>query len=206
MGSVCLFFMLLANTSCNLRAVPADRIIENISLSEAQEFAPFKLCLPSYIPNDVDKEPKITFMADWGDSHEARVKMLFYWSKSEEIAFEYNQKNIPGVNSFEDTRSDSSLESSIRSLIAWLVSEPTDIENVLNQLLTTAVAYQEYDTTWWLITIDNPLEFRANMVEWLKNPVYYTIYSRLPSEEITLITQSVLSNCKTNNIPTQNPP
>ena len=72
-----LVILYLSNCADAFPFGPTDENLENISLEKAQSLVPFAICLPTYLPHDINPEPYITYHADWGDPVESQVRLRY---------------------------------------------------------------------------------------------------------------------------------
>lgn len=171
---------------------PTDEKLENISLEKAQSLVPFTICLPTYIPQDINPEPKVTYHADWGDPVESQVRLRYSLLIEEKPVIEIFEIGVTGL---EIDRSKKSQEGAIRGLIDWQIENNSEIDRYLKEINISSTYYKDNETVWWLFAITDPPNLRSNMVDWLEDPVYYVIYTILPKNEIENIVLSMITNC-----------
>jgi len=160
---------------------------DNLSVLEAQSLVPFTICLPTYLPEDTESTPRISYYADIGAREEARVRLRYYRSDNQELAFEVKQANSPNLSQqvIRDTQ-----DVFILDLLRWLENE-TGRKAIESQVVTGVTAYQEHALAYELFEVREPVGTRANMVIWMRKSVLYQIYSRLPPDEIKRISRSI---------------
>ena len=173
-----------------------DEKLENISLKKAQSLVPFTICLPTYLPLDVNPEPYITYHADWGDPVESQVRLRYARLLDEKPVIEIYEIHNPGVTTgLEIDRSQISQEGAIRGLLDWQLEDNSEIDKYLQEIEVSTAYYETQGTIWWFIEITEPLNLRSNMVDWLENPVYYVIYTFIPKNEVENIASSMTVSC-----------
>ena len=144
-------------------------------------FVPFTICLPTYIPQDVNPEPYITYHADWGDPDESQIRLRYSLLLEEKPVIEVYEIHNPGVTTgLEVNRSKNSQTGAIIGLLDWQIEDNSEIDSYLQEIEVSSAHNETQGTVWWFIEISDPPKLRSNMVDWLENPVYYVIYSILP--------------------------
>ncbi len=86
------FILLLANllvlalTGCQLLDFPGDVVLEDLTLEEAQNLVTFSICVPVYIPFEIDPQPNIIYHDDgFGAEQEKFIRHKYYFKKSKDI-------------------------------------------------------------------------------------------------------------------------
>jgi len=173
-----------------------DEKLENISLEKAQSLVPFTICLPTYLPDDVNSEPYITYNADWGDPVESQIRLRYSLLLEEKPVIEIYEIHNPGVTTgLEVNRSKNSQTGAIRGLLDWQIADNSEIDSYLQEIEMSSAHNEAQGTVWWFIEISDPPKLRSIMVDWLDNPVYYVIYTFLPKNEIENIALSMIKSC-----------
>ena len=194
--TVSLAILCLSNCADALPFGLTDEKLEDISVEKAQSLVPFSICLPSYLPQDVNPEPIVTYHADWGDPVESQVRLRYSLLLDKEPVIEIYEIHNPGVTTgLEINRSENSQAGAIRGLLDWQIEDNSEIDSYLQEVEMSSAHNETQGTVWWFIEITDPPELRSNMVDWLENPVYYVIYTFLPKIEIENIANSMIASC-----------
>lgn len=186
-------------SSCGWTGFPSDTIIEDISLDEAQELVSFPICLPTYIPQEVDPIPYIIYDADSADvPEETYIRLRYDRQDTQEKIFEVSQviSNSPEMQlTYTVSRLESMQGKAKASLIYWIFPKAlsrSEFSEIESQISIEAEANQTDHTVYWLYEIVEPREFRSTMTNWTRDQIEYRIYSLLPADEIIKITESLV--------------
>ncbi|MFZ2487007.1 MAG: hypothetical protein WAZ19_02700 [Anaerolineae bacterium] len=189
-----LVLVLVVLTSCfsPFEGVPADEMRVGISLTEAQSLVPFTICLPQYLPDMVGKDAQITYHADFGDPMESDIQLRYYGRGTTEIVVEIVENHWPGASS-QYKVTEISKESSLRDLLAWMVGWKKWEEAMAQVQATFRVDHGDQERS--LVEINDPPALKANLIEWAKDPIFYRLYTRLPTQEALRIAMSI-TDCR----------
>ncbi len=186
--------LLVANPGCSTfpppeELVPVDETYEGISLQEAQEIAPFPICLPVHVPDGIEATPHTVYHADFGDPMESDVRLHYYSSASRELIVEVYQRHRPGAATPEK------LDEGVRDfyerdLLAWQVGW-LKADQVRGQVTINVTEYQNNNMRYWLFEIVEPTSLQANMIAWGNDPVAYQVYTHLSIDQAKRIVQSI---------------
>ena len=192
--SLILALTLLVLAAClpAFEGVPADETRVGISLTEAQNLVPFTICLPEYLPDIVGKDAQITYHADFGDPMESDIQLRYYRRGTTEVVVEIVENHWPRASS-QYKITEISKESSLRDLLAWIVGWKKWEEAMVQAQATFSV--DQDDPQRSLVEITDPPALRANLIEWAKDPVFYRLYTRLPTQDALQIAVSV-TDCR----------
>lgn len=180
-------------------SLPHDIVRENITIEEAQGLVSFPICMPAYIPPEINPEPQIIYHADAANvPQETYIRLLYQHVDTREVAFEVYQ-NYTNDETMKTVYSESARQGAIVSLLYWMAplrtlseSEISEIESAMQYVQLDASSFQSNQTVWWLYEITDPIEYRSTMTKWIKDHVEYRILSYLPAEEIEKVALSMI--------------
>ena len=179
--------------------LPHDIVRENITLEEAQRLVSFPICMPAYIPPEINPEPQIIYYVDDVEIPELTyIRLRYQRVGSREVAFEVYQRYTPDEamrTEYPESQLESSRRAAIITLVYWLsptLPSENERKDVMEQAKLEANSFQTNQTVWWLYEITDPIEYRSTMTRWIKDHVQYRILSYLPAEEIEKVTLSML--------------
>ena len=69
---------------------------DDISLEEAQSLSPFTICFPAYLPNSLENNPQIDYLADDGFPAATVITLHYFDQNSSNILFTIRERNAPG--------------------------------------------------------------------------------------------------------------
>jgi len=189
-----LVLALATMSGCSSRFLEAfaltDDIREDISLEEAQHVAPFRICLPTHLPDEVDPTPWITYHADWGDAAESNVQLRYYDTR-DDIAIEIHQRYVPNAST-PDSISEQTHRLYARDMLAWKIGWSEALQ-MMDEVTLNAAKYQDDDTIeLWVFEIVEPTSAQMNMITWGNASVIYEVYTQVSTEEAKEIVHSIL--------------
>jgi len=180
-----------------------DALRENITLEEAQSLVSFPICIPAYIPPEIDSNPQIIYEADSANvAEETYIRLKYKYLDDKEKAFEVYQRytNKGGMSTeYTDSQLESRMGGAIVTLFYWISPNPlseSELNVIKKQAKLDADVFQTDQTVCWLYEITDPSEYRSTMTEWIIEHVDYRILSYLPAEEIEKVTLSMFDCSK----------
>ena len=179
-------------------SLPRDIVRENITIEEAQRLVSFPICMPAYIPPEINPEPQIIYHADEANVPQVTyIRLRYQHVDTREAAFEVYQKYTDDETIMETVHPEPGRqrEKAIVNLLYWMFPKTlaeSEIESAMRYIQLDASSFQSNQTVWWLYEITDPSEYRSTMTEWIKDHVDYSILSYLPAEEIEKVTLSML--------------
>ena len=198
-GWYVLLVVLIAFVSgCNLPSFGiGDDNRHNISLEEAQNLVPFAICLPQYIPANIQLDPQVNYHADFGDPMESDVRLLYYSSSQQDKpaieVYEYHSPDeLITEPMLEDWR-----EFYLRELQKWIYGKYVKDMLKKPKLITQAFVETDPGMVRWIFEISDDRGQYANVIVWVSDPVRYETYTRLPIEEAKHVIRSIpeISSC-----------
>lgn len=169
-----------------------DETIENIDLGNAQELVPFVICFPEYVPPSLNNTPVITYHAEWGDPEEPEIRLKYYDYNTGDLKLEIIETHAKNFNGYKTDRSLDSQESSVRQLLYWLLVDKSTFDDIFDRIVFSGNYYIHKDKVIWILSLDNPGEYQAIVIDLGLAPVSYKIYSKLPVDETIKIAESLL--------------
>lgn len=157
------------------------------SVEEAQEIAPYEICVPSHLPAEVSPTPVIGYLDVWPDGRAELIFGYYHRGTAEQCVevrqWYWSSEQPPDLN----------ITSLKKSLVVWLVGWDR-AEKILDGVTTRITQYESNDTEKWLIEVIGPVSLKGNVVRWTNGKVTYQIYSALDSEETVRIADSICSH------------
>jgi len=166
---------------------------EKMTIEKAQTRTPFAICLPTYLPENVN--PDANVKADFSNTVEVEISLIYKGFDNEDTLVEIVQTYVP--NSHTPDFAGKDREPSVRALIAWVVGWP-NVDTYRDKTKVSANTYIENEQEYGTFEIVFPSTIQANVVSWKKFPVFYQVYSYLSLSEAQAIAGS-LTNC--NSVP-----
>ena len=190
----------------------ADDIRENLLLSDAQQLVPFVICSPARLPNTVSAQPNIVYSADPLDPGMSSIRLRYNYAKTANVALDVKQDWTLSPYSVPPSKS------AIYGLTEWIVlGWPVPNGEGVDENQEKMMASAQARMTVWsgnrsdgagrnlhVYEVLTPPELHGSLVQWVHGQLQYSIYSRLPLTETTLIAFS-LPNCGANPNPTVTP-
>ena len=174
-----------------------DESRPDISLSEAWELAPFPICTPTYLPENISATPEVVYHADFRDPLESDVRLRYFDKDSHELAFEIYQRYSPGTGTGEEIIMDYPVGNYYeRELLRWqgiLVWSKGKEQYTTpeDQILIVMAQYDDVDMKRWMFQIKEPTHIKANLIIWGNDPVWYQVYTHLPVQDAQEIVRSM---------------
>lgn len=197
-----LIVFMISVISCQMIA-PTDTIREDITIEEAQSLVSFPICVPTYIPSDIDPNPQIIYHADSINvPQETYIQLRYKQIDDQEKSFEIYQRftNDEGLRiKYTDSQLESVIGGATVNLVDWIsprFPSTSKRNEAIERVESQASVYQTDQIVWWLYEITDPSEYRSNMTEWIIDHVEYSILSHLPAEETKKITLSMFACSK----------
>ncbi len=176
-------------------SLPHDTVRQNITLEEAQGLVSFPICMPVYIPPEVNPKPQIIYDADAANvPQETYIRLRYQQVGSHEKIFEIYQRYTPDAG-MRISYPEMAQEGAKVNLLDWIsypkfLSE-AEMEVAMTHTQMASSVLQANGIVWWTYEITDPSEYRSTMTKWIKDHVEYRILSYLPAEEIEKVTLSM---------------
>jgi hypothetical protein len=180
--------------------LPRDDHRENLTLEEAQSLVTFTICIPTYLPQDVDVNPLIIYDSDAADvDFERYIRLRYFFSDHKEKALEINQRYTMH-SGLQSSYPDSAFGGD-KVLLLWWISAPnslagSELDDAMSATQFNATSFETDQIVWWLFEINEPLQYRSTMTHWIENQVEYRIMSYLSADEIEKVTISMFECSK----------
>jgi hypothetical protein len=160
----------------------------NISIEEAQNLAPYDICLPSWLPSGVFSTPTFSYHEDRDTMSGPPQEAIFYVSYSDsegDTVMEFQELQFGG-----DPPSIRSSDFYARRLVRWLVGldQAEDLEPLI---VWSSSTFQENGFTYEAVEITSPTEARGSIITWQSESVGYVLYSRLTVTTTLEVAKSV---------------
>jgi len=178
-------------TSCFM----ADTIRKDITLEEAQSLVAFQICIPSYLPPDVNPTPQIIYDADAANvPEETFIRLMYKRIGNQEVVFEVYQRYTSDTGmKTEDSNLESMNKSAKVIMLYWMTEHVSlsEVKKIIAQMKLEASVFETDQIVWWLYEIIEPSMYRSTMAKWVKDGVEYAIPSYLPADQIEKIALSM---------------
>ena len=176
--------------------LPHDDYRENITLLEAQDLVSFGICLPTYIPQDIDPKPTIIYYADVANiPQETFIQLRYENADNHKTVFEVYERYTQDEG-MKTAYPESAHGGTKASLLDWIAYprflSDSEIKTALERTQMESMSFQSDQIVWWLYQIVDPIEYRSTMTKWITNNVEYRIMSYLSVNEIKKITESMI--------------
>jgi hypothetical protein len=183
-----------------------DDYRENLTLEDAQGLVSFQICIPDFIPPEVNPIPKIIYSSDWADVPEEKyIRLQYKWIDNNGLAFEVYQRltnDEEFIYGSLDNISEYEREQSKVDLLDWVsypnILSESEIKSAIGWTQMKVDVFQTDQTVWRYFEIVMPREYRSTKTNWVLNSIEYRVLSKLPPNEIIEITESMM-DCRTKN-------
>ena len=175
--------------------LPHDDYRENITLLEAQDLVSFRICMPTYLPQNVIPEPTIIYHADAANiPQETFIQLRYENANNHKTVFEVYERYTQDEG-MKTAHPESAHGRAKASLLDWITHprylSDSQIKTALERTQIQSMSFQNDQIVWWLYHIIDPIEYRSTMTKWITNNVEYRIMSHLSVDEIKAITESM---------------
>jgi hypothetical protein len=177
-----------ANAACQFEGVPADVTRKNIPLEEARSLVAYPICQPSYLPDNIDADPEVTYHTEMGDPKDADISLRYYRSDSTTPVLELRQEDS-STDLERYYRSHDGHEVAINGLVGWL-TDGQDNGEMLSQVTVNTTGYEDKHKRW-VSEITSPNESKSSVIQWTDGNKLYSMYSRLALDEAKQVAQSI---------------
>lgn len=167
----------------------SDIVHENITYTDAQALTPFEICLPKYLPVNVDSAPHINYLDD-NQSGEIEITLDYFLAHNHNPAVQIRQRVALGNRSFYPL-DEEHVRVEIRDVLAWQIG----FDKALELLDVAVVESSLIQENRGAIEVTEPNELRASVVYWINSGVLYRVFSKPSFEEAIRISED-LDSCR----------
>lgn len=161
----------------------SDIVHENISFADAQALTPFEICLPPYLPANIDANPQITYLDDDGRG-EIEITLDYFGMANHTPAVQIHQRRTSTTRDFHPLEN---ADVEIRDVLAWQVGFDKALE-LMGVVVVESSLMQE---NRGVVEVLEPGELKGNSVYWVNSGVFYHVFTKLSSEETVKISKEL---------------